>query len=286
MKLFKTDTGNLRNIWWVAIFFLVLAAITFPVILVAQQYKREIPIAQQAVIVMAATWVCQLLRRKSFFEVAGRPNAAWLKQWLHGVIVGAGLMLVPAALLYAGGWVYWESRSAGLWSLWPAAGIFLSVAVAEEFLFHGFVFQRLIDSTGVWIAQLIMAGYFLLIHTDNPGMDGTVRMLASVNIFIASLLFGLAYIKTKSLAMPIGIHFMANVVQGTLLGFGVSGTEEAGLLKPVFSLAPLWLTGGTFGLEASLFGLLVLMATGASVYFWYPSKNATTSSQTNKIPES
>jgi type IV secretory pathway component VirB8 len=29
MKLFKTDSGQLRNIWWVAIFFLVLAAITF-----------------------------------------------------------------------------------------------------------------------------------------------------------------------------------------------------------------------------------------------------------------
>lgn len=286
MKLFKTDSGQLRNIWWVAIFFLVLAAITFPAILIARQYKQEISIAQQAVIVLAATWICQLLRRKSFFEVAGRPDATWLKQWLHGMIAGAGLMLVPAAVLYAGGWVHWESQPAGLWSLWSAAGTFLCVAVAEEFLFHGFMFQRLIGSTGVWVAQLVMAGYFLLIHTDNPGMDGTVRMLASVNIFIASLLFGLAYIKTKSLAMPIGIHLMANWVQGTLLGFGVSGNEEAGLFKPVFSPAPLWLTGGTFGLEASLFGLVVLMATIVSVYFWYPSENGTTFIHTNKILES
>lgn len=50
--------------------------------------------------------------------------------------------------------------------------------------------------------------------------------------------------------MPIGIHFAANWVQGTLLGFGVSGNEDPGLLHPVFNSAPAWLTGGQFGLEA------------------------------------
>ena len=38
--------------------------------------------------------------------------------------------------------------------------------------------------------------------------------------------------------MPIGLHFMANWAQGTLLGFGVSGNEETSLLKPVFHNAP------------------------------------------------
>jgi len=87
-------------------------------------------------------------------------------------------------------------------------------------------------------------------------MTGDVKVLASINIFIASLVFGLAFIRTKSLAMPLGLHFMANFMQGGVLGFGVSGTEQSGLLRTVFGGTPQWLTGGQFGLEASIFGLI------------------------------
>ena len=72
--------------------------------------------------------------------------------------------------------------------------------------------------------------------------------------------------------MPVGIHFMANWVQGTILGFGVSGHEEASILKPVSNKAPLWLTGGSFVLEASLFGLVILLVITASLYVWYPAE--------------
>lgn len=142
------------------------------------------------------------------------------------------------------------------------------MAVAEEFLFRGFIFQRLIKSTSVWVAQLLIAAYFLLTHTGNPGMAGDIKILAFINIFIASVMFGFAYIKTKSLVMPIAFHFMANWVQGTLLGFGVSGYEQASLLKPVFYTSPAWLTGGSFGLEASVPGLVCVVATTLILYRW------------------
>jgi len=115
------------------------------------------------------------------------------------------------------------------------------------------------DGFGKWPAQLIMAGYFLLINMNNPGMTGSIKLFASINIFFASIMFGLAFIKSRSLAMPIGLHFMANWVQGTLLGSGVSGNEETRLLKPLFHNAPQWLTGGSFGLEASVPGLIFVI---------------------------
>jgi len=126
-------------------------------------------------------------------------------------------------------------------------------------LFRGFIFQRLIGSVGRWPAQLIISGLFLLTHLNNPGMTGIVRLIASTNIFLASTLFGIAYIKTRSLAMPIGIHFMANFMQGIILGFGVSGIDGYHILLPVVDDAPIWLTGGSFGLEASFPGLTVVM---------------------------
>jgi hypothetical protein len=87
------------------------------------------------------------------------------------------------------------------------------------------------------------------------------------------LFFGIAYIKTKNLAMPIGLHFMANVMQGTILGFGVSGEKEVSILTPIVDKVPAWLTGGTFGLEASVPGLFLLVVISSALYFWYPSNN-------------
>ncbi len=78
-----------------------------------------------------------------------------------------------------------------------------------------------------------MAGYFLLAHLNNPDMTGDVKVLASINIFIVSLVFGLAFIRAKSLAMPLGLHFMAILMQGDVPGFGVSGTDQSGLLTCV-----------------------------------------------------
>ena len=38
-----------------------------------------------------------------------------------------------------------------------------------------------------------------------------------------------------------------------------AGTETAGLWSPLFGDAPVWLTGGQFGLEASFVGLILLV---------------------------
>jgi hypothetical protein len=76
--------------------------------------------------------------------------------------------------------------------------------------------------------------------------------LACLNIGLASLLLGLAFLKTGSLALPIGVHLGWNWAQGPLLGFGVSGAGQRGHWTPVFGGLPQWLTGGDFGLEASL----------------------------------
>ncbi len=278
MHLFYNKNKQLRNIWWVAVFFLVLGSLTLPAILVANHYGWEVSMLMQALIVVAANFVSQSLRRKPMTEISGILNSIWVKNFGIGLGIGAALMLIPAGLLYLGGWVTWQATSFDLNTVMQAAGLFLCVAVAEEFLFRGFLFQRLGNGFGYVASQLVMAGYFLLTHMNNPGMIGSTRMIASVNIFLASILFGYAFIKTKSLAMPLAIHFMANFVQGTVLGFGVSGGEQTGLLKPIFNQAPQWLTGGSFGLEASLPGLIcVLLALvvmgiwrGGTVKAWSP----------------
>jgi len=272
MNPFLNSERQLRNGWWVLIFFLVLASLLVPILIIAQQNSMDASIGLQAIIIVIASWICQLLRRRPMAELLGKFNLRWLKELGLGGLIGSALMLVPAFLMWIFSWVTWQWNPAGLSSFLSVVLLFAEVAVAEELLFRGFIFQRLIAGLGQLPAQLIMAGYFLLTHLNNPGMTGDVKFLASINIFIASLVFGSAFIRTKSLAVPLGLHFMANLMQGGVLGFGVSGADQAGLLKPVFSEVPVWLTGGQFGLEAGILGLVCVVLTFVLIQRWDGSK--------------
>ncbi len=259
MSIFLNKQGKIRDLWWVAIFFLVLAALTFPAILISRNYNAEVTLFQQALIVLAATWICQRLWGGSFTDFTGTLGSGLLRNLGVGLALGAALMLLPALVLYLGGWVRWEGQPMDASALWAITGTILAGAVAEEFLFRGFIFARFRGSLGVWPAQLLVAGYFLLTHMGNPEMQGVVKVLAMTNIFLASIMFGMTVVRTNSLAMAIALHAAANWVQGVMLGFGVSGHAQTSILQAIVAEDPAWLTGGAFGLEGSLVGLVFVI---------------------------
>ncbi len=259
MNIFLNKLGKIRELWWVAIFFLVLAALTFPAIFLARSQNTEVSLFQQSIIILAATWICQRLWGGSFTDFTGRLGSSIIRNLLIGLALGAALMLVPALVLYLGGWVQWVVQPMEARALWMITGTIVAGAVAEEFLFRGFIFGRLRGSLGDWPAQLILAAYFLLTHMANPEMEGAAKVLAMTNIFLASIVFGLTVIRTKSLVMATAMHTAANWVQGVLLGFAVSGHGQTNILQPTFATGPAWLTGGGFGLEGSLPGLVAVI---------------------------
>ena len=270
LNIFLNTAGKLKNVWWVVIFYLILASLLFPLIFLSKHYGFEISLLQQSVIILIASFICQLLYRKPLNSLFGKINFIWFKELMIGIFIGAVLMALPALILTIFRYIDWHANPFSYSTIVSGLTLFAGVALAEELLFRGFIFQRLIDAFGQWPAQFIIAGMFLLTHLNNPGMVGITKILACINIFIASILFGIAYIKTKKLAMPLGLHFMANFMQGTILGFGVSGEKETSLYKPSFHNAPTWLTGGQFGLEASVLGLFsVILIT----YFLYNDRN-------------
>jgi membrane protease YdiL (CAAX protease family) len=266
-SLFFNDSGRLRNGWWVAVFFVVLFALLFPLMLFARGGDQQVPIWAQAVVLLLASAICQALRRRPLAELVGAFDLRWPSQFAVGLTLGAALMFVPALLLWALGAVHWQVSATGGSALLPALGIFAAVAVTEELMFRGFLFQRLVAGLGTWIAQLMIGGLFVLTHADALRGAGSIGLLAMINIFVASILFGAAFLRTQSLAMPIGLHLAANFMQGGVLGFGVSGNEEIGFLRPAIN-GPDWLTGGAFGLEASVPGLAAVAGLTALLLFW------------------
>jgi hypothetical protein len=270
MNLFLSKENKIRNIWWVVIFFLLLSSFLFPLILLADRFSFQITMAYQAIMIAIVSFICQLLRGKPISDLTGSINLTWVKDLFSGLIIGSALMIFPVLLLSLFGYIHWEVNAFSFSTFWTGFSILIVAAITEELFFRGFLFQRLIQAFGKWPAQLIVAGLFLLTHINNPNMTGILKTLACINIFIASIMFGIAFIKTKSLAMPLGLHFMANYMQGTILGFGVSGDKDPSIFKPVFDNAPIWLSGGDFGIEASILGLCFVIIMTMYLYFWNP----------------
>lgn len=270
-NIFLNTSHKIRSIWWIPIFLFLLAILLLPVILFARKNSVDVSITIQAAIIITATFICQFLRKQPLTLVTGRFNINWLKQFGMGLALGTIIMVVPAIFLTFLGYANWQVNELSVSTVISGFSFFTAVAVAEEMLFRGFIFQRLMESLGQWPAQIVISGMFLLTHINNPGMIGMTKTLAALNIFIASVMFGLAFIKTKSLAMPVGIHFMANFMQGTVLGFGVSGVKEQSLVKAFAGECPVWLNGGEFGLEASVPGLLMVILVTVILYYWKPA---------------
>ncbi|MDB6164015.1 MAG: family intrarane metalloprotease, partial [Xanthomonadaceae bacterium] len=207
--------------------------------------------------------------RQPLAGVGLRLDASWLRQVSCGIAFGSAQMLAVVALIFAAGGARFSLDPAGgLTAIASGAWAFAWVAVLEEVLFRGFVFQRLVDGIGAPIAQLLMAGLFAIAHWGNPGMQGATEVWASVDIALGGILLGLAYLRTGSLALPIGIHFGWNWIQGSWMGFDVSGLHQAGWLLPHLLGAPQWLSGGIFGPEASIFAVGVDVAAVLLLWRW------------------
>jgi hypothetical protein len=83
----------------------------------------------------------------------------------------------------------------------------------------------------------------------------------------AGLLLGSAYIYSRSLLLPIAIHFAWNFVQSGIFGAVTSGNDSTpGLLTTQLSGAE-WISGGKFGPEGTVQAtLFCLVAAGIFMY--------------------
>ena len=262
-RLLRNDRGQLRNGWWILLFvalFLASQAVYHPVSRGLQQiglgkgWLAPLPV----VFVLLVTWICMRLRRQPLAAVGLRLDATWLRHVLGGIAFGAVEMLIVAALIFLAGGVRFDLDPArGLSALAYGIWFFVWVAVLEELLFRGFVFQRLVDGIGAPGALVLAALLFAAAHWGNPGMEGATVAWATLDNALGAILLGLAWLRTGSLALPIGIHFGWNWTQGSWLGFDVSGLTQTGWLIPHLLATPQWLSGGAFGPEASIFAVVV-----------------------------
>lgn len=144
-----------------------------------------------------------------------------------------------------------EGDASGLVNALIGTAIF--PAISEEMLFRGILFRWLEEFGGSWTALLLTSAFFGAAHLANPHASP----VAAVGIaFEAGVMLGAAYMLTRSLWLPMGIHAAWNFAQGEIYDVPVSGSKAHGLLNAQLSGPPL-LTGDGFGLEASIIAIAV-----------------------------
>ena len=133
----------------------------------------------------------------------------------------------------------------------------------EELLFRGILFRWLEDFAGSWAALAVTSILFGLIHIANPNATWFSSFAIAVE---AGILLGGAYMLTRSLWLPIGLHAAWNVMQGAVFDIPVSGNASEGLVQAKL-VGPALLSGGGFGLEASIIALVIATAAGVG-FVW------------------
>ena len=147
----------------------------------------------------------------------------------------------------------------GVGRLWSMLAMATASGLFEELIFRGIVFRHLERMAGSLIALVLTSAFFGMAHLMNPDATWFAALAIAME---AGILLGAAYMLTRRLWLAVGIHAAWNFTQGWVFSAPVSGGKAAEGLLITHRSGPEWLTGGTFGLEASAVAMVLATSAG------------------------
>jgi CAAX protease family protein len=195
--------------------------------------------------------------RRPFTDIGLRTGPASGWNLLLGLLLGAGAAaLMLTAPLIAGTGHLLPRGDPGL--SWPALFFYLATlgiaASGEEMIFRGYAFQLLIEKVGPFATILPVSVIFSLTHATNPHAS----LLGILNTFFWGIVLGVAFLRSRDLWLPIGLHFGWNLVL-PLFGVNLSGlTIDVTRYSYRWDLTPVW-SGGEYGPEGGLLATIFVI---------------------------
>ncbi len=231
--------------------------------------------ALEVLTITIATWIARrYLDHRTFRSLGFSSDRSTWSDLVVGFLLSAFLFLILYLTTTILGWSQfeswaWENENLGQVLVGVTASflLFVGAAYQEELLSRGYHLQNLAQGTNLPLAVLLSSLIFSLLHLGNPN----VSWMAIVGLLAAGFFLAYAYLRTKSLWLPIGIHLGWNFFEGTVFGFPVSGMNSFSLIRQQ-SGGPELLSGGMFGPEAGLIILPVLLL-GAWLIRLYTKRN-------------
>lgn len=229
-----------------------------------EETRMDSPAAMLAEAVMAIACVVAfdvVLRLGKVMYPQRRPSMGFAlkghgRELLAGIGTAAGLYGVGflLTLLFGGVGVVDVNFYAGaLGQTWV---LFFLVAVFEETACRGFLLGRMMDAgMNKFVALVLSSVVFSAMHLGNPNFAA----VPFVNLLLAGVLLGSAYIYTRNLWFAIALHWFWNWLQGPVLGFEVSGNGFRETLLTLEATDNVLLNGDSFGFEGSLICTVLML---------------------------
>jgi membrane protease YdiL (CAAX protease family) len=212
-----------------------------------------------------ANWlVLRIYANRRFIEVGLWLNRASAENLVTGLAGGAGaafLVLAPPLLLGVAHLAPTPDDQPTAGSIIFVTFLLMAGATGEELVFRGYGFQVLLAQLGAYATIIPVGVIFALLHGHNPG----ATWFSTVNTAGFGILFGYAYLRSRDLWLPIGLHFGWNFTL-PLFGVNVSGLRmKVTGYEMSWTAGDLW-SGGEYGPEASVLTSVVLIL--LCVYLW------------------
>lgn len=256
--------------WMTALFFLIVLT-AYPL---TDFLERQLPgngawpflVHSAGAIVAILTYAVavRLAEGRRPTELAPRPALA---HGVAGLTIGAAVFTAVMTTMIVFG--LYEVTWQGPVPAWRAAGLAIEAGVIEEIMVRAVVLRLLWRAFGPWAAFILSAAVFGASHLGNSDSSLFAAFCIAIE---AGVMLGAFYALTGRLWVSIGVHAGWNFTQGYLFGAAVSGNDYGPALAKSVALqdVPAWLTGGAFGPEASLPGLLICAGVGwATVWAAY-----------------
>ncbi len=217
-----------------------------------------------AAIMAAFKLMTAVFDRRPLGSVGLAFHSRWWRELGRGLAVGAAMLFAAILLERVCGFAHFTFTPhpmlrAGSFSF----ALFAVAAANEEAVFRGYPFQRLVESITPVGAIAVSSALFGLVHLANPH----TTWISTLNTALVGIPFAVAYLRTRCLWMPIGMHFIWNFLQGFFLGLPVSGLTVSASVLTARVRGPIWLTGGEYGPEGGLLALGPILVATAYLSF-------------------
>jgi membrane protease YdiL (CAAX protease family) len=292
-QLFLNSAGRLRSGWRVTFFvvafsllvellFLFAYLIAFAVYGGGAQnflVTRWGYLVQAVILLFAALfvgWTCGVLFEKIPFAALGwARHRGWLRDLRYGTLIGAASLVLATVIAKLRGGFSFSFNATGMYgslakTLIGSAFVFILAAAAEESVFRSYPLQTWTRARLVMVGAILTSLAFAYAHQGNPNLNvpNVYPKLAFANTALAGFWLVIAWWRTRSLWLPLGIHWSWNWAMGSVLGLPVSGITSLAptpLLRATDN-GPAWLTGGAYGIEGGVACTVALIVSIAFVW--------------------
>jgi membrane protease YdiL (CAAX protease family) len=197
-------------------------------------------------------------RSTSLRDVLGLPKRRTAgEEWKRGVALGWGMVVLAVVPMALAGTLHvrlWTQPRA-FWLLLVNIAAVAVAALAQEVVFRGYPFRRLIEAIGPVGATAVMSILFGLLSAFGPDASLTSILVT----LLAGILLSVAWLRTHGLWLGWGLHFAWNASMGLLFGLPVSGVTSMSTVVQTRAIGHKWLTGGDYGPEGALFTAFALL---------------------------